>query len=140
MSDQRSARPFSLPDNVIKVAPSQRVNRVIGGLIEKTFGLTHLQSLYQALPPSRDDREFLTQVFDTFNIGYQIDDEALARIPRSGPTVIVANHPFGAIEGVILAALLRSIRSDVKIMANFILNRVPETQRPVHQRESLCRQ
>jgi len=126
MSDQHSTRPFSLPDNVINVAPSQRVNRLISGLIEKTFGLTHLQSLYQALPPSRDDREFLKQVFDAFNIGYQIEDEALARIPRSGPTVIVANHPFGAIEGVILAALLRSIRSDVKIMANFILNRVPE--------------
>lgn len=126
MSDQRKVRPFSLPDNVIKVAPSQRVNRVISGLLEKTFGLSHLQSLYQALPTARDDREFLQQVFDTFNIGYNIDGEALARIPRSGPTVIVANHPFGALEGVILAALLRSIRSDVKIMANFILSRVPE--------------
>jgi len=126
MSDQRNVGPFSLPDNVVKVAPSRRVNRVISGLLERTFGLSHLQSLYQALPPSRDDREFLQQVFDTFNIGYKVDDEALARIPRSGPTVIVANHPFGAIEGVILAALLRSIRSDVKIMANFILSRVPE--------------
>lgn len=126
MSEQRKGRPFSLPDNVIKVAPSQRVNRVIGGLLERTFGLSQLQSLYQALPPARDDREFLQQVFDTFNIGYKIDDEALSRIPRSGPTVIVANHPFGALEGVILAALLRSICSDVKIMANFILSRVPE--------------
>lgn len=126
MSDQRKDRPFSIPDNVIKVAPSRRVNRVISSLLERTFGLSQLQSLYQALPPARDDREFLQQVFDTFNIGYKVDDEALARIPRSGPTVIVANHPFGALEGVILAALLRSIRSDVKIMANFILSRVPE--------------
>ncbi|MEW5757085.1 MAG: GNAT family N-acyltransferase [Pseudomonadota bacterium] len=121
----QKARPFSL-QGVINTLPNRRINQAIEGLLEKTFGLTQLQGLYDALPPTQDDRVFLQQVFDTFNIRYQTDDAALARIPRTGPAIIVANHPFGAIEGVILAALLREVRSDVKIMANFVLSRIPE--------------
>jgi putative hemolysin len=39
---------------------------------------------------------------------------------------VVANHPFGAIEGIILADILRSRRPDVKIMANHLLKCIPE--------------
>ena len=45
--------------------------------------------------------------------------------PCQGPLVVVANHPYGGIEGVILAALLRSVRSDVKVMANVVLCSFP---------------
>jgi len=34
----------------------------------------------------------------------------MENIPREGGLVIVANHPFGAIEGVIMAAMLRGLR------------------------------
>ncbi len=126
MSEARGDGPFVLPDGVVGIIPGRRVGAFVAGLIEKAFGLAHLQSLYQSLPPARDDREFIERVFEVFNIGYRVDGEALAGIPRSGALVVVANHPFGAIEGVLLAALLRSIRGDVKIMANFVLNRIPE--------------
>jgi putative hemolysin len=55
-----------------------------------------------------------------------VSPEERAHIPEKGPTVVVANHPFGAIEGVILAEILRSVRPDVKIMANFLLERIPQ--------------
>ena len=48
------------------------------------------------------------------------------RIPIQGPAIVVANHPFGAIEGIILADILRSRRPDVKIMANHLLKCIPE--------------
>jgi len=40
--------------------------------------------------------------------------------------VVVANHPFGALEGVVLAELLTRVRPDVKVMANYLLGRIPE--------------
>jgi putative hemolysin len=43
-----------------------------------------------------------------------------------GPVIVVANHPFGGVEGLILAFLLRSIRCDVKFLANYLLDRIPE--------------
>lgn len=95
------------------------------------MSLRHLDKLYRGFAPSRSEREFLQQVFETFNIRYQVEAEELARIPRRGPLVVVANHPFGAIEGVIMAALLAQVRPDVKIMANFVPQRFYKYQREV---------
>ncbi len=50
----------------------------------------------------------------------------LKRIPAEGPLVVVANHPFGGIEGIILASLLHKVRPDVKLMANYLLQHIPE--------------
>lgn len=103
-------------------------NRPLEALLERVFSLKKLDRLYQGLSPSRDEQEFLQQVFETFSINYHVADEELARIPKTGPLVIVANHPFGAVEGVIMAALLRQVRPDVKIMANALLKRIPEVR------------
>jgi len=40
--------------------------------------------------------------------------------------VIMANHPFGEIEGILLATLLGEVRNDLKIMANHLLSCFPE--------------
>ena len=49
----------------------------------------------------------------------------LHRVPRRGPVVAVANHPFGMVEGVILGSLLLRVRPDVKFLANSMLSNVP---------------
>ena len=48
------------------------------------------------------------------------------RIPKSGPVVVVANHPFGLLEGVLLGSLLPRCRPDVKFVVNSLLSRIPE--------------
>jgi putative hemolysin len=52
-----------------------------------------------------------------------------ARIPSSGPVVVVANHPYGVLDGALLTVLLTRVRPDVKVLANFLLADVPELQR-----------
>ena len=44
--------------------------------------------------------------------------ELQGKIPRSGPVVIASNHPFGGIEGVILARIIGEVRPDLKVLAN----------------------
>ncbi len=56
----------------------------------------------------------------------QIGDADLDRIPASGPLVVVANHPRGAIDGLALSLAIRRIRPDVHILANRLLARIPE--------------
>ena len=51
---------------------------------------------------------------------------AVSSLPETGPSVVVANHPFGGIEGVALADLLLERRSDVKVLTNELLCRIPE--------------
>jgi putative hemolysin len=40
------------------------------------------------------------------------------KIPKTGPVVIASNHPFGGIEGVILARVIGEVRPDLKVLAN----------------------
>ena len=49
-----------------------------------------------------------------------------ARIPANGPAVVVANHPFGVLDGAALAVLLMRVRPDVKVVTNFPLEEFPE--------------
>ncbi len=50
----------------------------------------------------------------------------LERIPAKGPLVAVANHPFGVLDGAALAVLLSRVRPDIKILANSLLQGIPE--------------
>ena len=51
---------------------------------------------------------------------------AIDEIPKTGPLVIVANHPFGIIEGPVLGAMLHRIRPDVLFVTNSLLAELPE--------------
>lgn len=100
------------------------------GVIEKTFesitGLKRLNDYYQQRPQTNDIDIFLSYTIDVLNIDYSVSPEDIKFIPNSGPTLAVANHPLGGVEGVILAKLLRQVRTDVKILANYHLKRIPE--------------
>ncbi len=61
------------------------------------------------------------RILEVLGVTYDISENDLAKTPSEGPLVVVANHPFGAIEGMILASLLLKKRNDIKIMANFLL-------------------
>lgn len=53
-------------------------------------------------------------------------DQHLARVPRKGGLLIVANHPFGVIDGLALGQLGMRLRGNVRILTNSLLCRVPE--------------
>ena len=58
---------------------------------------------------------------EDLGVSWNCAAEDMARIPRSGAVVVVANHPFGLVEGAILGVLLQRVRPDVKFLANSLL-------------------
>jgi putative hemolysin len=96
--------------------------------IEKLLRLDQLGSLWDDVPGA-DNRLIAGHPLALLNVHTQVSGRDLALIPRQGPVVAVANHPFGLIEGAILPSLFLSVRSDVKIMANHLLAAMPETNR-----------
>lgn len=66
--------------------------------------------------PSEDD--LWTKVLAELNTQLYISPEDLNRIPKTGGVVIVANHPHGIMDGVILGSLMHRVRSDFKIIMN----------------------
>jgi putative hemolysin len=59
-------------------------------------------------------------------VRFELDERQLERIPRTGPAVVVANHPYGGLEGLFLIAQLQRYRSDSLFIANELLARIPE--------------
>ncbi len=94
---------------------------------ERLMLFHHLNRAYRDVTSLGDRRPFVDKALDSLNVRYEISDDDLERLSAvTGPAIVVANHPFGGIEGMILASLLRSVRCDVKIMANYLLERIPE--------------
>jgi len=95
-------------------------------VVEWATGLSKLDKLYQDRPNELSSFEFMHHTLSALNIDYSVSSGTTENIPEDGPVVIVANHPLGAIEGVILADLVGSVRKDVKVLANELLKRLPE--------------
>ncbi|SNX46831.1 hypothetical protein VTH8203_00492 [Vibrio thalassae] len=90
--------------------------------------LSTLDRLYAQRPAGCDTESFLRFTLDVLEIDYHIVSGNSGTIPKTGATVVVANHPLGCVEGVILAQVLLEIRKDVKILANEFLKLVPELE------------
>ena len=108
-----------------KLTPTDKL-KWISPVADYMLGLKTLDRYYQQRQKNLGMHDFLRYSLDTLNIKCQISSGSLDSIPQQGPVIVVANHPFGAIEGIALAELLLQRRSDVKILANQYLQRVPE--------------
>jgi putative hemolysin len=82
--------------------------------------------LYQKVERLSDPGTFFRQSLAELNISLVFNPRDKFKIPSKGPCVVISNHPFGALEGIILAEMLLGIRSDIKIMGNFLLARIPQ--------------
>ena len=118
MDEQAVMNPFRLDD-----LPLRRPLRAVA---EKVLGLKPLASGYDSLPRGLSPLAFANVTLNHLNVQTQILAGSPANIPKDGATVVVANHPFGGIEGVIMARMLLQVRPDVRIMANGMLQRIPE--------------
>ncbi|PQJ83478.1 lysophospholipid acyltransferase family protein [Aliivibrio sifiae] len=93
---------------------------------EWVTGLNRLDTHYQNRPLGLNSFEFMRYTLQRLNVTYDIHQGELEFIPKTGPVVIVANHPLGALEGVILAEMVGRVRPDVKVLANEYLKQIPE--------------
>jgi putative hemolysin len=94
--------------------------------LSKVLRLDTLNAMYDALQRGEVDAPFIDRAMDMLGVRFTVDGQPLTRVPRSGPLVAVCNHPFGVLEGLLLVRILRAVRADIKIMANFMLGKIPE--------------
>jgi len=91
-------------------------------------GVAKLNALYDSIMPC-EGLDFVNTFFDELEIECVFDEAELANIPQKGPFVTISNHPFGAIDGLILLKLIAEKRSDYKIVANFLLQHIDTIQK-----------
>ncbi len=98
------------------------------GLAARLAQVEKVRRLYTRVQKSSEGFR-LESLLAAMRIDLQLDPADQARIPSSGPVVVVANHPYGVLDGAILTVLLTRVRRDVKVLTNFLLADVPELQR-----------
>ncbi len=71
---------------------------------------------------------FWRRAIDLLRIDLQTPDAQINRIPQTGPVVLVANHPHGLVDGMVLAEIVGRRRQDFKILTRSLLTNVPLIQ------------
>lgn len=75
--------------------------------------------------------EIYSEALKYFDVQLELRDEDLRRIPATGPVVLVANHPTGLLDGLILGAVMHRRREDVRIMGNYLLGQLEPLQKRI---------
>lgn len=126
INDQASpASPFLVSRSTTASRPL-KLFRPLLSAGERLCGLRRCQILYDQLDPRIPAWQFPALALEQLAISYRLDAHEQERIPATGSCILIANHPFGGVEGLILMALLRKVRPDFKVMANYLLARVPQ--------------
>lgn len=92
-------------------------------VLTEVSGLKRLERFYNEIQHLHD-LEFTAAVFKNLELDIEVADEDVERIPKEGGLVFVANHPYGAIDGLALVHVLCRARPDLKVMANFLLQQL----------------
>lgn len=74
---------------------------------------------------ARRGMSFADAALEVLEVALRADPDDLARVPAGGGLIVVANHPYGGLEGLALASLLSRVRdggaANVKLMGNYLL-------------------
>jgi putative hemolysin len=97
--------------------------------IERLTGQRRLKRMY--LENQRNPRlgeNFWDAAVRRLELRVDYDEARLRAIPAAGPVVIVANHPFGVLDGIVVSYLLAKVRTDFKVLTHSLLCRASELQ------------
>lgn len=96
-------------------------NRILRSLAFKVLKINKINKLYSEHLSGLDGIDFISALLKALNIQYQIAPEELKNIPERGPFIVISNHPFGFIDGVIMIHIMAQRNPDFKVLANFFL-------------------
>ena len=101
--------------------------RALIRVIEVVTGQKELKAVYDRFRAEGGTPDiFWSDILRRTGIKVDFDQSALADIPRTGPLLVVANHPFGLVDGLILCWLISLVRSDFQLLINSVLIQAPE--------------
>ena len=94
-------------------------------LLSWLLGLRTYRALYERTQSNRD-APFECRALKALDVEPRISDPELDAIPVHGPLLVASNHPHGALDGLLLASIVGRKRSDVRVLTNHLLSRIPD--------------
>ncbi|RYZ99522.1 MAG: lysophospholipid acyltransferase family protein [Sphingobacteriaceae bacterium] len=96
----------------------------LASLLMELMKINQVNDLFAQAQPKQGP-EFADAILKGCGVNIEYDENDLKNIPANGSFIAIANHPYGGIEGMVLLKILCSVRPDAKIMANFLLKKIP---------------
>ncbi|MEO6149429.1 MAG: lysophospholipid acyltransferase family protein [Mucilaginibacter sp.] len=96
----------------------------LAALLMELMKINQVNELFAQAQPN-EGPAFVDAILKGCGVTIECDEEDLKNIPASGGFIAIANHPYGGIEGMVLLKILCTVRPDAKIMANFLLKKIP---------------
>jgi len=117
--------PIDIQDRRIQIQGLNGLH-IFRTAFERIVRLSELNNIYSGINSKDNQTLFLDKLLESLHVKYNVSGTDIKKIPEKGPAIVVSNHPFGGIDGIILSRILLSVRPDVKVMANYILKGIPE--------------
>ena len=76
-------------------------------------------------------RDFWQVMVERYGLSLDVVDGALNNIPKDGPLILIANHPYGILDGLIMGHILSTVRGDFRILANSVFRKSEDLNRIV---------
>jgi len=76
-------------------------------------------------------RDFWQVMIERYGLSLDVVGGTLDSIPRSGPLVLVANHPYGILDGLMMGHILACVRGDFRILANRVFRKARDLDRVI---------
>jgi len=90
---------------------------MFGYLVNEFVKINYIKKLYkEKYDELKETRNFWAKVLEYFNITFSVN--YIGDIPNKGSVIIVSNHPYGLLDGLIISSIVSNIRTDYKILIN----------------------
>jgi len=76
-------------------------------------------------------RCFWEVIVERYGLSLDVVGGSLAQIPRDGPLILIANHPYGILDGLMMGHILNRTRGDFRILAHKIFRKAPDLERVI---------
>ena len=96
----------------------------LAALLMELMKINQVNELFAQAQPKQGP-DFVDAILAGCGIDIDFDQSELKNIPTTGSFIAIANHPYGGIEGMVLLKILCMVRPDAKLMANFLLKKIP---------------
>src|SRR6201996_2781956 len=96
----------------------------LAALLMEVMKINQVNELFAQAQPKQGP-DFVDAILAGCGVDIEFDESDLKNIPKEGSFIAIANHPYGGIEGMVLLKMLCMVRPDAKLMANFLLKKIP---------------
>jgi putative hemolysin len=79
----------------------------------------------------RQGRDFWQVIVERYGLELRVVGGSLDLIPRDGPVIVIANHPYGILDGLMMGHILSVARGDFRILANHVFRKAEDINRVV---------